>query len=183
MENCRGGEQAAAGIGGREAIAAVAALLRFDRILPLTAPDEAPAAAGAYVLALCLDEPVDVRIARRQASFAPGTYVYAGSAYGPGGLRARLSRHFRRDKKLHWHVDRLTVVAARIEAIAIEQASECAIIERLGASAAFAPVLSGFGSSDCRTCQTHLLRWLGQTSRAGAVSADQASRGSSCASD
>ncbi len=41
-------------------------------------------------------------------SLNPGIYVYIGSAYGPGGLRSRIMRHLRRNKKVFWHVDYLT---------------------------------------------------------------------------
>ncbi|NIP37734.1 MAG: GIY-YIG nuclease family protein, partial [Candidatus Dadabacteria bacterium] len=37
----------------------------------------------------------------------PGYYIYVGSAFGPGGVRARVSRHFRKTKRSHWHIDYL----------------------------------------------------------------------------
>jgi Uri superfamily endonuclease len=37
-----------------------------------------------------------------------GRYLYCGSDKGPGGLKARLSRHFRHGKSVRWHVDQLT---------------------------------------------------------------------------
>ena len=42
---------------------------------------------------------------------APGCYVYAGSARGPGGIRARVRRHLRPDKTPHWHIDQVTAYA------------------------------------------------------------------------
>ncbi|MCD6487845.1 MAG: GIY-YIG nuclease family protein [Desulfurococcales archaeon] len=42
--------------------------------------------------------------------FKPGIYIYVGSALGPGGLLKRISRHLRREKKKHWHIDYLTSV-------------------------------------------------------------------------
>lgn len=41
----------------------------------------------------------------------PGYYVYVGSAFGPGGVAARVGRHFRREKTLRWHMDYLREVA------------------------------------------------------------------------
>ncbi len=41
----------------------------------------------------------------------PGHYVYVGSAQGPGGVRARLSRHLRQATRPHWHIDYLTAAA------------------------------------------------------------------------
>jgi Uri superfamily endonuclease len=103
------------------------------------------------------------------ARFEPGYYAYSGSAYGPGGIAARLAHHFQRNKKPPWHVDRLTVAACFVQAIALEAGSEYEIVARLAGSAAFAPFHTGFGSSGCRRCETHLLRWLGAASTNGTV--------------
>jgi Uri superfamily endonuclease len=109
--------------------------------------DELPKRPGAYALLITL--------ARETAGFAPGRYAYLGSARGPGGIRARCSRHLRRDKGQRWHVDRLTVTAD-VRAIAIIDGDECNLTEKLLAAGADAPV-PGFGSSDCRSCPAHLL--------------------------
>jgi len=102
-------------------------------------------------------------VARRglEHSFTPGWYAYAGSANGPGGLRARLARHFRQDKKQHWHVDPLTMAAARIAAFAVTGGVECELADRLSASGEFRHVGGHFGSSDCRSCPSHLLARVG----------------------
>jgi Uri superfamily endonuclease len=61
--------------------------------------DEAPSLPGAYVIAIELAEPVAVTLCGRAAIDLPaGRYLYCGSAKGPGGLKARLSRHFRRGR-------------------------------------------------------------------------------------
>src|SRR3954452_25262653 len=71
----------------------------------------APAVAGAYLLLLTLDAPLSVALPHRVPVALPvGRYLYAGSARGPCGLRARLARHLRRDKAVHWHIDRITTV-------------------------------------------------------------------------
>src|SRR5690606_27361384 len=67
---------------------------------------------GAYVLVIALREPVAFALRDIVHQLSAGQYIYAGSAHGPGGIDARLRRHFRREKTLHWHVDRLTTVAA-----------------------------------------------------------------------
>ena len=36
-----------------------------------------------------------------------GFYVYVGSAFGPGGIRARLAHHTRIAQSPHWHIDYL----------------------------------------------------------------------------
>lgn len=113
---------------------------------------------GAYLLSIRLERAVPADgLARFRAGFAPGDYVYAGSAYGPGGMAARLRRHFRKDKRLRWHVDRLTVAADRVAALALAGGNECALVEKLLAGGAFRIAAKGFGSSDCRRCESHLL--------------------------
>ena len=119
----------------------------------------APKEAGAYAVMLHLAIPVCFESSRLAQTLNAGWYVYAGSAYGPGGIRARLGRHLKKNKKLHWHVDQLTSVANGMRAIAVPNGSECEIVARLARSRAFRLVADGFGSSDCRTCQSHLLAW------------------------
>lgn len=135
----------------------------IERLLPgaavVTASslDRAPNGPGAYTLVLRLGSPVPFKRGRDRHILSPGWYVYSGSARGPGGIRARLRRHFRRDKSIHWHVDQLTTVAEQITALAIENGSECEIVDRLIRSKLFTPAVRGFGSSDCSRCTAHLL--------------------------
>jgi Uri superfamily endonuclease len=68
-----------------------------------------PSETGAYVLLIELSAPLEINVATlpRTVLFA-GRHAYCGSAYGPGGLKARIGRHLRADKAPRWHVDRLT---------------------------------------------------------------------------
>ncbi|PWB81333.1 MAG: DUF123 domain-containing protein [Methylocystaceae bacterium] len=118
---------------------------------------EAPVDPGAYVLLVELDAPLRITAGKgREATLAPGRYLYCGSAKGPGGLRARLARHMRRGKRRHWHIDQLTEAGAVHGAWATPHGSECAHVAEL----AHLPVpLDGFGSSDCPRCRSHLLHW------------------------
>lgn len=126
-------------------------------------PEEAIAISdrkGAYALLLRLDAPAEFKLRTAEAaSLTPGWFVYCGSAKGPGGLRARLRRHFRQDKALHWHIDRLTAAAARIAAVPVQDGDECALVAALLESRRFEITAAGFGSSDCRQCDSHLLRY------------------------
>lgn len=117
----------------------------------------APVNGGAYLLLIDLPVLIDFSRATLRGTFEPGFYVYAGSAYGPGGLRARIRRHMRRGKPSHWHVDTLTAAAQRIAAIPIEHGNECAVAEVMLGTRLFRPSLPGFGSSDCNRCISHLL--------------------------
>jgi len=117
-----------------------------------------PAEPGAYLLLIELAAPLALDIPRLGAApLAPGRYAYGGSAYGPGGLRARIGRHLRRDKAQRWHVDRLTA-AGRVTGVhAVQGGRECALVGDLLANpGVFVPV-PGFGSSDCRSCPAHLV--------------------------
>lgn len=117
---------------------------------------DAPTTAGAYVLALRLDAPLPVRVGKTSASLPAGDYLYCGSARGPGGLRARLARHMRPQKRAHWHIDQITSAARILGAFIDEAGDECALnaaLDRLPAPVA------GFGSSDCRRCAAHLRFW------------------------
>lgn len=125
------------------------------------APATIPAYKGAYLLLLRLNSPVDLLRRTAHWHIRPGPYAYAGSAYGPGGLRARIGRHLASAERLHWHVDHLTVRAAGISVLICPDASECRFVERLLATDAFDIPFPGFGSSDCRRCGSHLLRLTG----------------------
>ena len=118
---------------------------------------EAPALPGAYLLVVALPASLNVTLPNRPAAtLAPGRYLYAGSARGPGGLRARLARHMRAEKKPHWHIDRLTEAGTVEGAWAIPGGDECALIAALASLPVPVP---GFGSTDCRCCTSHLLCW------------------------
>ena len=121
--------------------------------------EEAPSEPGAYVLCLRLAARMSINIPSPPAGrLDTGWYLYAGSAHGNGGIRARLKRHFKSTKKLHWHIDRLTVNADQIAALASIDRSECQLVDELLKSNRFSIALAGFGSTDCRICESHLLR-------------------------
>lgn len=118
-----------------------------------------PQGVGAYILLIHLKTSLILDLPRLPSdSVDPGWYAYAGSAYGPGGLKARLARHERKKKRLHWHIDRLTV-HARPHAIPIVDGNECVIVSALLASKRFHVSIPGFGNTDCRKCRSHLLAW------------------------
>lgn len=117
------------------------------------------AAPGAYWLLVALDRGLCLAgTSLDPARLAPGRYIYCGSAYGPGGLRARLRRHLRADKRPRWHADRLTL-AGRVLGLGLAPGgAECALVEDLRRRPGVEVPVPGFGSSDCRRCPAHLLR-------------------------
>jgi sugar fermentation stimulation protein A len=86
----------------------------------------------------------------------PGWYTYVGSAQR--NLLARLRRHARRRKALHWHIDRLTQVATVVGAWLVP-APKCGECRLAAALARGGEVVAGFGASDCR-CRGHLIRFV-----------------------
>ena len=89
--------------------------------------------------------------------YEAGEYCYVGSAMN--GLESRISRHLSSEKKMRWHIDRLTVNAVNMEAYVSEGGDcvpECSMAETAEKSGMIAPV-KGFGSSDCK-CRAHLFR-------------------------
>ena len=64
--------------------------------------------AGTYALILRSRSRQPVQIGRWGiVDLGPGYYVYVGSAHGPGGVKARIRRHYRKTKRTHWHIDYL----------------------------------------------------------------------------
>jgi len=115
-------------------------------------------APGAYLIRMAWSEPVAVRIATLPPTILPaGVYIYAGSAKGPGGLRARIGRHLRRNKPRRWHVDHLSQAATSLQAYPVPGGDECALVDLLLETTRYRFPLPGFGSSDCRHCVSHLL--------------------------
>ncbi len=117
-----------------------------------------PSGPGAYVLLIELGAPLALDIAGLpRARLAPGRYAYCGSAYGPGGLKARIGRHLCAEKAVRWHVDRLTAGGRVVDVQAVPGGRECDLLARvLDMPGASVPV-PGFGSSDCRACPAHLV--------------------------
>ncbi len=122
-----------------------------------TIPDEP----GMYQLVLSLAEEVTLQVgALGTFRFPTGKYLYTGSALG--GLRKRLARHLRREKRLHWHIDYLLqhAVVEEFRLYPADGLSECALNRRMLALPHARVIARGFGSSDC-TCPAHLV-YLGR---------------------
>jgi Uri superfamily endonuclease len=90
--------------------------------------------------------------------FAPGYYLYVGSAFGSGGIAARLKHHLRRAKpRPHWHIDYLRehalLEAAWTMASSIRM--ECRWCRRMAHHHELSVPIPGFGSRDTG-CAAHL---------------------------
>jgi Uri superfamily endonuclease len=130
-----------------------------------TPPDKTPnttpnTASGSYLLLLKATQPTKVQVGKLgELSIKPGFYVYSGSAFGPGGLGARVGRHLRMNKKLRWHIDYLR---PRVDDVVAyykpDSRSECLFANELMAAGGDIP-MKGFGSSDCK-CESHLVYFI-----------------------
>jgi len=117
-----------------------------------------PAQGGSYVLVLQSDSEGRINIGRLGSlKLRRGFYLYVGSAFGPGGLRARVGRHAQRHKPLRWHIDYLrarTLLKAVVFSIDRQQHEEAWSSQIQGWPDTGIP-MPGFGASDSRA-SSHL---------------------------
>ena len=116
---------------------------------------------GAYCLCVFVEEEVGVEVgALGMLSFAPGRYVYVGSALN--GLVARVLRHINTSrgehKAIRWHIDYLLkergVSVEYVYVVVTDREREC---ELARAVLGRGEPVKGFGCSDCR-CVSHLFK-------------------------
>jgi len=108
---------------------------------------------GSYMLIIEVEKDKVLGIGKLGGiAFKKGYYAYVGSTLG--GLEARVMRHKRKEKRLHWHIDHLLLNASVVGAICIEsdERLECPLALRLGKTFHSVP---SFGCSDCK-CPSHL---------------------------
>lgn len=86
-----------------------------------------------------------------------GSYVYVGSAFGPGGVHARIIHHLKMSSKPHWHLD---YIRPYIQPVAVcfcysstRQEHRWATMVSKIVGAQFP--MHKFGSTDC-ACPSHL---------------------------
>jgi Uri superfamily endonuclease len=113
---------------------------------------------GTYALVLALQASTDLQIGcLGRIQFDSPFYLYFGSAFGPGGLQARIKHHLQPARRAHWHIDYLRPVA---EVLSAWYSSDRERLECVWANVALAhrgvSLVPRFGSSDCR-CRSHLL--------------------------
>jgi len=113
-----------------------------------------------YQLLIEIARPLRATIGRSgrlgMCAFSAGRYIYTGSARR--NFEARIARHLRHEKTLHWHIDYL-LAAPGVCIVGVRRyvEDECAINQ---ATPGNVPV-PGFGASDCRMgCGGHL-KYLG----------------------
>jgi len=98
---------------------------------------------------------------RVELQLRPGWYGYVGSAFGPGGLNARLAHHLKPIERPRWHIDYLRRHARPAE---IWFAVQDRMVEHRWAALLAEWSLTtdpspGFGASDC-DCRSHLVHFV-----------------------
>ena len=112
---------------------------------------------GTYILVLYLPTSAWISVGRLgEREFCSGFYYYIGSAFGGGGLKARLNHHLNPVTRPHWHIDYLRTSA---HVVGIWTSShndhlECSLSGFVGKSSKYEQI-KGFGASDCK-CTSHL---------------------------
>ena len=123
---------------------------------------------GTYALVLSVVSAGRVGIGRlgEMPVEAGAYYVYVGTAFGPGGVRARIAHHAHIAQRPHWHIDHLRA-ATKLDEIWYTHDPErrehdwAAV---LGAMRGASIPLPGFGCSDC-LCRSHLFGFRVRPSR------------------
>jgi Uri superfamily endonuclease len=121
---------------------------------------EIPEDKGTYVLIAAVSQMKRLEIGRLgQFDIVPGFYAYVGSAFGAGGLRARLEHHLESSAAPHWHIDYLLQVATPVEVwfSTADRKLEHNWADLLRHTSFFRCPIPRFGSSDYRrSTTTHL---------------------------
>ncbi len=113
---------------------------------------------GIYLLTIRVGARTDLTFAGQSRALDSGWYMYCGSAMG--GLRPRLARHLRREKRNHWHIDSLLEIGRIVDiqlAADSDKSGECRTA-RFVCGWPEAKSVPGFGAGDCR-CRCHLFQF------------------------
>jgi Uri superfamily endonuclease len=114
---------------------------------------------GTYLLILEAKKRQEIKIGSfGKMIVEKGFYIYVGSAFGVGGLHSRIKRQLQPPRKKHWHIDYLRSATDLKEAWFSydQQRRECEWAISLSKLNDFSQPIQGFGSSDCKTCFSHL---------------------------
>ncbi|MFA5479494.1 MAG: GIY-YIG nuclease family protein [Candidatus Muiribacteriota bacterium] len=109
-----------------------------------------------YIIILFSEKKVTEKVGKLGVfTFEPGYYFYIGSA--KNNIEKRVERHFRHDKKLHWHIDYITTVIKPVKAVIMKNVefSECELSQAVHKEFNTEYPVRKFGSSDCK-CHSHL---------------------------
>ena len=121
---------------------------------------ELPDEKGTYVLIASVPQMKRLQIGRLgEFDVVPGFYAYVGSAFGAGGLCARIGHYLESAAAPHWHIDYLLQVAEPVEVwySTADQKLEHHWADLLEKAPQFRVPIPRFGSSDYhRSRSSHL---------------------------
>jgi sugar fermentation stimulation protein A len=113
---------------------------------------------GIYCLFIHLPKDTHIEIGKLGRLFFPqGVYIYVGSALN--NMEKRITRHKKKDKKMHWHIDYFLQHATITNTLTIETQDklECSIAQLISLIPRVQEI-PHFGSSDCH-CTSHLFHF------------------------
>jgi Uri superfamily endonuclease len=116
-----------------------------------------PEQEGTYILIAVAQQMKRLEIGRLGTyDVIPGFYAYVGSAFGPGGLRARIYHHLESVAEPHWHIDYLLGHAEPVAVWCVlsSRKLEQGLAELLAQASGFREPIRRFGSSDYRRSRT-----------------------------
>jgi len=91
-----------------------------------------PEEKGTYILIARVLQMKRLSIGRLgKFDLVPGFYAYVGSAFGFGGLRARIGHHLESTAEPHWHIDYLLVGGEFIFKRPLARISRCSGLGQL----------------------------------------------------
>ncbi len=111
---------------------------------------------GVYILFIRVSQKKRIVVGSLgKIAFRKGTYLYIGRS--KTNLAARIARHYRKKKRLFWHIDYLlSQKEAEIKEVWIGSGlTECKLAQKISLLPSSYLVKKGFGSSDCK-CPGHL---------------------------
>jgi Uri superfamily endonuclease len=114
---------------------------------------------GTYALMFKCSAPFQAVVGKLGPVFlSSGYWIYVGSAFGPGGLRSRLSHHLKPSHRPHWHLDYIKSAFHPVEIWATTEKIKrehdwAAIISTFNGAS---QPIEGFGATDC-ACRSHLI--------------------------
>lgn len=119
--------------------------------------DAIPSQTGTYLLVFYTNSNESISVGRLgRLELVPGYYFYIGSAFGPGGLRARVRHHHDISARPHWHLD---YIRPSLSLLDVWYSTDTIHFEHAWADSLYYTMqmqvpLTGLGSSDCR-CESH----------------------------
>jgi len=100
---------------------------------------------GSYILLIEVDQSIELIVRKNKWFLREDIYAYVGSAMN--GIWQRVSRHLRKNKKKHWHIDYL-LKFAKIKAVVMYPGKREEELSRTLSK--YFEGVQGFGATDLR---------------------------------